>query len=117
MSDDLFHEMMVALRGALICLKNRDQNVFESRIVGVLRTVIAKAENSEIEKDGPAKRWLVEVTYRSRVHDNVIVRHEIEEIEELQEIIEMGPDWACINNVKIELARNLILGKCLEDAQ
>lgn len=53
MSDDLHHEMMLALRVALICLKNRDQNHFESKVVDLLKTVIAKGEAHNNAKSLP----------------------------------------------------------------
>ena len=42
-------------------------------------------------------RWTVVVT----LDDGTIITHYIEEIEELDEIIELGPHWAKIKNIVI----------------
>jgi hypothetical protein len=50
----------------------------------------------------PHFRWLVQVDYAT---DNGIatVDHHIEEIAELHQIIEQGPDWNAVQNIRIEL--------------
>lgn len=53
MSDDLHHEMMLALRAAEICLKNRDQSVMEMRALELIKHVIAKGEAHNNAKSLP----------------------------------------------------------------
>jgi hypothetical protein len=55
------------------------------------------------------KRWHVVATYRAHCGP-VPVDYEIEELEELQEIIEQGPDWNALIDVKITLARVSTVG-------
>lgn len=54
-------------------------------------------------KDGV--RWIADVTYASAAGD-VDVRHHIEELDELQALIERGPDWHCIKDIRITLLRD-----------
>ena len=49
-------------------------------------------------------RWNVDVTYASDAGD-VDVRHHIEELEDLQRLVEAGPDWHCIKDIRIVLNR------------
>lgn len=49
-------------------------------------------------------RWIADVIYRSDAGP-VDVRHHLLELEELQNIVEAGPDWYCIEEIKITLAR------------
>jgi hypothetical protein len=46
------------------------------------------------------KRWRAEISY-----PNGIAVHTFEEIEELHNIVERGPDWNCIENIVITLNR------------
>lgn len=50
------------------------------------------------------KRWKVEITYR-RMLKNVFATHLIEELSELEEIVERGPDWNAIVNISIQVNR------------
>ena len=53
-------------------------------------------------KDGV--RWIADITYRSE-SGPVDVRHHMEELEDLQNIVERGPDWHCIEDIRITLQR------------
>lgn len=48
------------------------------------------------------KRWRVIATYASK-HGNVDVEHFIEELEDLQQIIEAGPNWYALRHIAIFL--------------
>ncbi len=48
------------------------------------------------------KRWHVTVTYFSEKGD-IDVEHFIEELEDLQEIIERGPNWYAVKDIVIIL--------------
>lgn len=48
------------------------------------------------------KRWRVIATYDSK-HGGVDVEHFIEELEELQGIIERGPNWYALKHIAIFL--------------
>jgi hypothetical protein len=51
-----------------------------------------------------APRWHATIYYRT--DDGFTdVEHDIEEIEELQDLVEHGPDWNCIDKIVVELAR------------
>lgn len=51
-----------------------------------------------------SKRWNIAVTYRLP-DGNSSVEHGIEELEELQDLIEMGPNWNAIQEIRISLSR------------
>ncbi len=48
------------------------------------------------------KRWIARVTYLSMVGP-VMVEHYIEELGELEDLVERGPHWDTIDEIKIEL--------------
>jgi hypothetical protein len=51
----------------------------------------------------PHARWLVTIHFR--VNDGILlVDHAVEEIEDLQDIVERGPDWNTIDKIEIVLA-------------
>ena len=51
-------------------------------------------------------RWRAVVTYLTgREWTEVSVTHDIEELEELQDLIERGPDWNAIKDIVIVLNR------------
>ena len=50
------------------------------------------------------KRWTATVTYSTDAGP-VNVIHEIEELDELQDLIERGPDWNASVDIRIVLAR------------
>jgi hypothetical protein len=49
-------------------------------------------------------RWVATVTYRTQAGP-LAVEHDIEELRELQNLIERGPDWNTIASIEIILAR------------
>ena len=48
-------------------------------------------------------RWTATVTYRHDGGDRK-VHHQFEEIEDLHDIIERGPDWNCIKKITVRLS-------------
>lgn len=59
-------------------------------------------------------RWRAVVTYRSELGP-IDVQHDIEELESLQDIVEWGPDWNTIEQIKVVLARKTSPGMRIED--
>lgn len=55
-------------------------------------------------KSSPA-RWHARVTYRTR-RGPLIVDHDVEELYELHDLVERGPDWATIENVYVTYSSN-----------
>lgn len=55
-------------------------------------------------RDMPFTRWIVDVFYKS-MNGTVDVRHHVEEIHELDELIERGPSFKTIERIEINLAR------------
>lgn len=51
-------------------------------------------------------RWHATVYYRSE-EGSLDVEHDIEELEELQSLIERGPNWNTIVKIEVVLARRL----------
>jgi hypothetical protein len=49
-------------------------------------------------------RWFAFITYRTDAGP-IIVEHDIEELAELQTLVERGPDWNTIVDIRITLAR------------
>lgn len=49
-------------------------------------------------------RWLAEITYMTDAGQNV-VQHDVEELEDLHDIVERGPDWNAIDEIKVTLQR------------
>lgn len=49
-------------------------------------------------------RWIADVVYKSKAGP-VDVRHHMLELDELQHLVEAGPDWHCIETIRIMLAR------------
>lgn len=47
-------------------------------------------------------RWIVEIDYASS-NGTVTVDHHIEELEEIHNLVERGPDWNSIEQVRIVL--------------
>lgn len=60
------------------------------------------------------KRWCAIATYRSE-SGSVDVTHEIEELEDLHDLIERGPDWNAIVDIRITLISPVVEGFTLED--
>jgi len=50
-----------------------------------------------------SKRWKIKITYS---HDGPPERREIEELHELQNLIEMGPNWNTINKITVRLNKD-----------
>ena len=59
------------------------------------------------------KRWLVEVVYRSECGPMTVL-HAVEELSEIEELVERGPDWNTIDHVMIRLQRTGTPGMTLE---
>jgi hypothetical protein len=70
------------------------------------RPVFGLSEGEAVMAPVPMKRWLATVHYKSEV-GNVPVEHDIEELEELQELVEAGPDWNTIEKIEIVLMQAL----------
>jgi hypothetical protein len=51
--------------------------------------------------DDPTHRWHAIVGYRT---DNGDVHHDIDELGEIQQLLERGPDWNTITEIVITLA-------------
>lgn len=60
-------------------------------------------------------RWLATIYYRSE-SGGVDVDHDIEELEELHDIVERGPDWHSIDKIVVTLARRVDDEITLEEA-
>lgn len=56
-----------------------------------------------------AKRWQVEITYRSESGDQPI-HHAIEELDELHDIVERGPNFYAIKQITIEVDASRVGG-------
>lgn len=61
-------------------------------------------------------RWEATITYRTGRGD-VTVPHLIEELEELADLVERGPDWDTIVDVRIVKARNVRPAYTVEQAE
>lgn len=48
-------------------------------------------------------RWLVTINYKTE-SGTCDVSHTIEELDEIADLVERGPDWNAIENIVIELA-------------
>lgn len=51
------------------------------------------------------KRWIATAYYRTDA-GIIDVEHDVEELEELQAIIERGPDWHTLDRIEIKLRTN-----------
>lgn len=60
-------------------------------------------------------RWIATIYYRSDA-GLIDVDHDFEEIEDLHDIIEAGPDWHTIDRIVVRLARKLSGDLTLEQA-
>lgn len=61
------------------------------------------------------KRWTANVIYRS-ANGPVSVIHDIEELDEISDLVERGPDWNSIEKIEIILALVSEPGLLVEDA-
>ncbi len=50
-------------------------------------------------------RWQMSVTYRGGDAGPIVVEYDIEELFEIHDLIERGPDWNTVMNVDIKLNR------------
>ena len=50
-------------------------------------------------------RWQMSVTYRGGDAGPIVVEYDIEELFEIHDLIERGPDWNTVMNVNIKLNR------------
>tara|TARA_R110002020_G_scaffold150003_4_gene326523 strand:+ start:137 stop:310 length:174 start_codon:yes stop_codon:yes gene_type:complete len=50
-------------------------------------------------------RWQMSVTYRGADAGPIVVEYDIEELFEIHDLIERGPDWNTVMNVDIKLNR------------
>ena len=48
------------------------------------------------------KRWLLTIIYRCKTGP-CVVDYDIEELEEIHDIVERGPDWNAIMSIDVEL--------------
>lgn len=62
------------------------------------------------------KRWIATIYYLSDA-GLIDVDHDLEEIEELQDIVERGPDWHTIDRIEVRLARRVFDKLTLEQAE
>lgn len=62
------------------------------------------------------KRWTAVVTYRTN-NGPVDVEHEIEELEDLHDLIERGPDWNTIVSIVITYNRQHYDGLTVEQSE
>lgn len=60
-------------------------------------------------------RWIARVFYRSE-SGLVDVQHDMEELEELQDLVERGANWDCIERIEIRLATPCDLYMTIERA-
>lgn len=61
-------------------------------------------------------RWKATIYYRSDATGMVDVEHGIEELEELQDIVERGPDWNSIDRIVVVLDRKTHADLSIEQA-
>lgn len=48
-------------------------------------------------------RWIVTATYNSSVHGHIEIEHHVDEIQDVHQLIENGPDWNTLVDIKIVL--------------
>lgn len=61
-------------------------------------------------------RWHATIYYRSE-SGGVDVEHDFEELEDLHDIVERGPDWNAIDKIVVTLARKTDESMTLEQAE
>ncbi len=57
---------------------------------------------NKARKNEPPKRWEALISYK-RDKGSVVEIHRIEELSDLEEIVESGPDWNCIGSIVVVL--------------
>ncbi len=65
--------------------------------------------------DWDSPRWTAVLTYRGE-NGPIEVMHDIEEIEELHDIVDRGPDWNTLIDIRVTLARCIYPGLTLEQS-
>lgn len=70
---------------------------------------------SIVRREVKTPRWKAVIEYRTE-NGMVDVDHAIEEIEELQDLVERGPDWNTIVQITVTLDRNLRSDLTVEEA-
>jgi hypothetical protein len=50
------------------------------------------------------KRWSVTITYRTTAGLRDVL-HEVEELSEISDLVERGPNWNAIINISVQLSR------------
>lgn len=73
-------------------------------------------EPGDIEQRVETPRWKAIIYYRSETTGLVDVEYGIEELEELQDIVERGPDWNSIDKIVIVLDRKSSQDMTIEEA-
>lgn len=61
-------------------------------------------------------RWHVAIIYRS-TNGPIAVEHTFEELSDLHDFVEAGPDWNTIASIVVTLARTTTPGLTLEQAR
>jgi hypothetical protein len=62
------------------------------------------------------KRWVASISYRSAEQATIRDDREMEELAELQQLVEAGPDWNCVEQIEIALQRRLKPQLTLEES-
>lgn len=60
-------------------------------------------------------RWLASITYRTAAGP-LTVDHGIEELDEIADLVEAGPDWDTIERIEVVKGRGIRLGYTIERA-
>lgn len=63
-----------------------------------------------------SRRWLATLTYRTETGP-IGVQHDIEELEEVQDLVECGPDWNALEKIEIVLQTPVFPNATLEEMQ
>lgn len=72
--------------------------------------------NKNAAKNAPVMRWQVTIWYRSEL-GSLDVQHAVDEIEEVHDLVEAGPDWNTVEKIEIVLANKSDPDLTLEDAR
>lgn len=62
-------------------------------------------------------RWKAEVTYRTERGPNLLVTYDFEDLSDLEDLVERGPDWNSIVKIEVTLARVSTPGQTIESAE
>jgi hypothetical protein len=61
-----------------------------------------KCRRQKEEKSMEHLRWLIEIDYRTK-NGTTTVDHHVEELDELHDVVELGPDWNTIEEIRARL--------------